>query len=310
MDNDILVVGSMNMDLIVQTNRYPQQGETIFGNDFKLVPGGKGANQALAIGKLGGSVSFIGACGNDYFGDMLLASLKEGKVNVDNVCKVKEHTGIASITVEKNGDNRIIVAQGANSKLTPEIIDAMEKKISRAKIILLQLEIPLETVVRTINIAYSYQTKVILDPAPAQRLPEDIFRKIDYLLPNEGELDLLMRDHCFLHSNEKIDKLLSCGVGTVLVTKGDKGVSLYAKDKQATYQATKVDAVDTTAAGDAFAGAFAYGLQRRWDEDKAIKFANFAAALAVTKLGAQSSLPSREEVIGFIRGRNINEMDY
>ncbi|AZR73752.1 ribokinase [Anoxybacter fermentans] len=305
MKNDILVVGSMNMDLVVQTDRYPKKGETIIGNDFKLVPGGKGSNQALTIGKLGGNVSFIGACGKDYFGDILLSSLKKGGVNTDAVYRLEESTGIAAITIEKNGDNRIIIVQGANSKLTPEMIDTLKNKISRAKIVLLQLEVPLETVIHTIELAHQYNTKVILDPAPARKLPENIYHKIDYLLPNEGELDLLLKDYNLPTLEDKVAQLLDWGVGAVLVTRGEKGISLYTKGMQKTFEAIKVEVVDTTAAGDAFAGAFSLGLYRNWSIEESINYARIVAALTVTKLGAQSSLPDISEVEKFKKEKGL-----
>ncbi|SJZ32788.1 ribokinase [Selenihalanaerobacter shriftii] len=304
-NGDILVIGSMNMDLVVQTGRYPDKGETIIGKDFDQIPGGKGANQALAVGKLGGSVSFIGACGNDNFGDELLSSLKTGGVNVDNVFRVEENTGIAAITVEEDGDNRIIVVSGANSKLSSSMIDKLEDEIKEVEAILLQMEIPLKTIVHTIELAHQYQTTVILDPAPAQELPEDIYEQIDYLLPNEGELELLLQDYNLTTTQEQVDQLLDWGVGTILLTRGKNGIILYTKGRQEHYKAIEVEAVDTTAAGDSFAGAFAYGLQQGWSEEKAIKFGNQVAALVVTKLGAQSSLPTIEDVEEFKQERGL-----
>ena len=305
MHNKVLVVGSMNMDLVVQTERYPQTGETIIGKYFKEIPGGKGANQAVAVGKLGGQVSFIGACGIDHFGDSLISNLEEAGVKTDSIFRLEESTGVAAITVEDSGDNRIVVVPGANGKLRKTMIDKRENEIKEAEVILLQMEIPLETIIHTINLADKYQTTVILDPAPAQKLPEDIYDKIDYLLPNEGELDLLLEDYRFKNRQEKIDQLLSWGVNKVLLTKGKNGITLYTNDEEQDYAAIEVEAVDTTAAGDSFAGAFAYCLQQGWDEEKSIRFANQVAALAVTKLGAQTSLPSLSEVKAFQQERGL-----
>lgn len=306
----ILVVGSMNMDMVFKTDRYPEKGETIIGREFQLVPGGKGGNQASAIGKLGGNVSFISACGHDYYGNILLKSLKENGVDVKNISRIGDTTGVAAITIEGDGDNRIIVIPGANGKITPEIIDEYRKDIQEARVVLLQMEIPLETVLHTIELAYHFKTEVILDPAPAQPLPEEMYRKISYILPNEGELNQLTAGFNLTTREERVKKLLESGVGAVLVTAGENGIFYYTGDGQKHYPAIKVDVVDTTAAGDAFAGAFAFGLQQGWSIDRAIKYANVVGGLTVTRLGAQSSLPSREEVTDFIRRRNINEMDY
>ncbi|MBM7622546.1 ribokinase [Sporohalobacter salinus] len=303
--NEILVIGSMNMDLVVQAETYPQAGETILGSSFDQIPGGKGANQAVAVGRLEGDVGFIGACGNDDFGDKLLTNLNQAGVNIDNIFRTDINTGIAAITVEESGENRIIVVPGANHELTPTKINSLEDRIGQAEVILLQLEIPLETILHIVDLAENYQTKVILDPAPAQKLPEGLYSKVDYILPNEGELDTLIDCYEGTSRDEKIETLLNLGVKKVLLTCGSKGVSLYTKEQQKDYPAVTVEVVDTTAAGDAFAGAFAYGLQQGWNEDRSIKFASQIAALAVTKLGAQSSLPKKREVRKFQQERGI-----
>ncbi|AZO94333.1 ribokinase [Halocella sp. SP3-1] len=293
---NILVVGSMNMDLVVNTDRVPDKGETIIGKSFEQVPGGKGANQAAAVGKLGGRVSFVSACGKDSFGDDLLSSLQDKGVDTSSVFTLDDNTGIAAITVEEDGDNRIIVVQGANASLSPEMIDQVEGKIKEAAYLLLQMEIPLATVIHTIELADFYQTRVILDPAPAQGLPREIYSKIDYLLPNSGELALLLEEYDLRDEEDKIGQLLDWGVKNILITKGSEGVTLYQKGSQQVYPTLKVKAVDTTAAGDTFAGALAFGLQKGWDIDRCISFGNRAAAISVTRAGAQSSIPSFAEV--------------
>lgn len=305
MTDEILVIGSMNMDLVVQTDRSPEKGETLIGREFQTVPGGKGANQAVAIGKLKGDVTFIGACGQDRFGDALLSSLQESGVKIDAVSRFEGASGIAVITIESDGDNRIIVIPGANGRLSPEMIDQMEERIQQARIVLLQLEIPLETVLYTIELAHKYGKTIILDPAPAVPLPEHIYSKIDYLLPNEGELNLLLADHHLTTLDEKAEKLLELGVKGVLVTRGAEGSSLYTKDGLQTFEAVQVKAVDTTAAGDSFAGAFALGLQKNWSLEESINFAKIIAALSVTKVGAQSSLPELEQVELFKREKGL-----
>ncbi len=306
MKQDILVVGSMNMDLVVEAERYPDAGETILGNNFEQTPGGKGANQAVSIGKLKGNVGFIGACGEDYFGDELLTRMKQNGVEVEKVFRAKESTGVANITVEKQGVNRIIVVQGANKCLTPDLIDEFKEEIKKAEIILIQLEIPIETVLQVIELAHKLGTKVILDPAPAQNLPKNIYSKIDYLLPNEGELDQLVADYNLKTETEKINQLLNWGVGTVLVTKGKEGISVYDSQKKEDYQAIELEAVDTTGAGDAFAGAFAFGLKNNYSLRKAVQFANIVAGFSTTKLGAQRSFPDLSELEEFCDQQNLN----
>src|SRR6056297_681602 len=298
MNNEIVVIGSMNMDLVVETDKIPKKGETVLGNKFHQIPGGKGANQAVAAGKLGGNVSFIGACGDDNFGDILLSNLKKEGVNTKNIHRVKENTGIASITVETDGDNRIIVVPGANHLLTPKIITKHADIIKNASVLLLQLEIPINSVEKAIELGDKFETTIILDPAPTQKLNSEIYNKIDYLLPNEGELENLL-DNNNLNLDEKIDELLELGVSNLILTKGKDGITVYNKDNTMNYSSLKVNTVDTTAAGDAFAGALAYSLQRNWNEDKIYKFANKVAAISVTNLGAQSSLPTIKEVNSF-----------
>lgn len=295
--SDIVVVGSMNMDFVYSVDRYPQQGETIFGNGFAVTPGGKGANQAATIGKLGGNVSFVSARGNDIYGEELLVNLQKLGVNVEHVYGFENTTtGVAAITLENEGKNRIIVVPGANNKLSLSTIDNFKEEIIKAQVVLLQFEIPLETVIKTIEIAHEHQTKVVLDPAPARELPEEIYQKIDYLLPNEGEISQLCKGYNLKTEKEKIYKLLDLGVGGIIITKGDQGATYYAKDQIIQQSAIKTDVVDTTGAGDAFAGGFAFGLQKGWDIKDIMKFASCVAGLSVTKKGAQNSLPTMAEV--------------
>jgi ribokinase len=290
----------MNMDLVVETDRYPEAGETILGGDFKQIPGGKGANQALAAAKLGGKVEFIGACGRDNFADLLQNSLSSGGVKLENLFRITDiNTGVAMIVVEQTGDNRIIVSPGANYKLTPELINKVEDQIAAADLILLQLEIPVPTIARIVEIAAAKRTKVILDPAPAVELPHSILAKVDYLLPNEGELNLLLPDSGNKTRAEKIAELFSLGVKNVIVTEGEKGISFYSPEEQFELPALNVQVVDTTAAGDVFAGAFASQLLAANNLEQALNFAIKAAAYSVTKSGAQSSVPTLDELNKF-----------
>ena len=301
----ILVIGSMNMDLVVETERYPEEGETLIGGKFEQIPGGKGANQALAAAKLGDQVEFIGACGDDSFAPKLKSSLKAGGAKIDNIFEIKGvSTGVAVITVDKKGNNRIIVSPGANYELDPEKIEKIKDKIAEAEIILLQLEIPVDTIEKIVEIASKNKTKIILDPAPAQHLSEELLAEIDYLLPNEGELDLLLPEAENKSRAEKIGELLKIGVKNIIVTEGEKGINYYSQNKKLHLETLKVKAVDTTAAGDVFAGAFAASLIAENNLEKALKFAVQAAAYSVTKRGAQSSIPDKKELNEFLAERS------
>jgi ribokinase len=295
----------MNMDLVVETERYPEEGETIIGGKFEQIPGGKGANQALAAAKLGDDVEFIGACGDDSFAPKLKSSLKSGGAEIANIFEVKGvSTGVAVITVDPEGNNRIIVSPGANYELDPARIEKIKDKIIEAEIILLQLEIPVKTIARIVEIASANNTKIILDPAPAQKLSDQILAKVDYLLPNEGELDLLLKDTEVKDRSDQINLLLDKGVKNIIVTEGEKGVNFYNKKEQLHFDSLKVKAVDTTAAGDVFAGSFAANLVKTNDFEEAIDFAVKAAAYSVTKRGAQSSIPDKKELSKFLAERS------
>lgn len=297
----ILVIGSMNMDLVVETEKNPLAGETVVGNTFSQIPGGKGANQACAIGRLQGDVGFIGACGRDEYGNILIDSLKTAGVNVNNIERVDDTTGVAFITVEKGGENRIIIIPGANEHVTKALIAEKEDQIKEANIVLLQLEIPLDTVLYSIEMASRYDTTIILDPAPAYKLPDEIYKKLDFILPNEIEIEGLVTDKRFASTEEKVRRLLEVGVGNVILTKGADGVTLYNKSRKKDFFTEKVKAVDTTAAGDAFAGGLAYSLNSNNNIEKAIKYANVVAGLTVTEFGAQSSLPDNKKIKRYLK---------
>ncbi len=294
----------MNMDLVVKTEDFPRTGETVFGNKFEFKCGGKGANQALTIAKLGGFVNFIGACGRDEFGDRLIKKLNKHGVNTDDVFRVDKKTGIALISIDNKGNNKIIVVPGANNELSITGIDNIREKFKRTDLLLLQLEIPLKTVIRLIELAAEYNTRIILDPAPAAVLPDYIYQYISYITPNESELNHLMKNHKYFSIDETINHLLSCGLEGVILTRGEKGVKFFSRESETEIPAYNVRAVDTTAAGDVFAGSFAFGLQQGWNPLKAIKFASKAAAISVQKLGAQASIPAMEEIKKFKEEKN------
>jgi len=293
------------MDLVVETERYPEEGETIIGGKFEQIPGGKGANQALAAAKLGDEIEFIGACGDDSFAPKLKSSLKAGGAVIDNIFEIKGvSTVVAVITVDKKGNNRIIVSPGANYQLGPDKIEKVKNKIIEAEIVLLQLEIPVATIEKIVEIASENNTQIILDPAPAQKLSDRILAKVDYLLPNEGELDLLLDESESKSRLEKIEELLGIGVKNIIVTEGDKGINYYSKGKNMHLDTLPVKAVDTTAAGDVFAGAFAASLMAENRLKEALEFAVQAAAYSVTKRGAQSSIPDKKELSQFLAERS------
>ena len=294
----ITVVGSLNMDLVVRTPRIPRPGETIIGSDFHTIPGGKGANQAVAAAKLGAEVSMIGRVGADDFGKALLANLNSVSVNSDLVRQDSSAaTGIALITVEDSGENNIVLAQGANMKLSVEDVETTGEIIDRSDMVLLQLESPLQVVEATLRLAKRRGVITVLNPAPAQSLSEEVLRYVDILVPNETETGLLtaLPVETFSQMEEAAEQLRRIGVGTVILTLGERGAFLCSADGNQLFPAYKIQPVDTTAAGDAFVAGFAVALAERGSLLEAVPRGNAAGALAATKFGAQPSLPTRAE---------------
>jgi len=298
----VIVVGSLNMDLVLRAPKIPRPGETVLGSDFKQIPGGKGANQADAASKLGAKTAMLGAVGMDSMGGHLVHSLKKDGVNVAMVLE-KENlpTGVAAIVVEDSGDNAITVAPGANSGFTPEDLEGMEKIFQRAKVMLVQLETPLNTVRKALQMARKNNVTTILNPAPAMELDDEIFSLVDILTPNETELELLSgmetRD---LDEIERAGKhLISKGVSRLIVTLGSQGSMDIGKDFVKVHPAYKVKAVDTTAAGDSYNAALAVSIAKGESIENSIRFATKVGAMAVTKHGAQTSLPLIEDVEAF-----------
>ncbi|MGM0420497.1 MAG: ribokinase [Bacillota bacterium] len=299
MDKNIVVVGSLNMDYVVTCKRLPRPGETLPGSGFARHPGGKGANQAAAAGKLGAGPTFIGARGEDEIGQSLEENLKSLGVKPDLKLSDAE-TGSAHITVTADGQNHIILITGANGRLHPEDIQAKKDIITQADYLLLQLEIPLETVIKTAELAHEAGAEVILDPAPAQKIPPKLLQLVDYLLPNEEELKQLTAgfvDSKNVGQKERAKVLLESGVKNILLTRGAAGVLWLNGELEKTFPAPEVEVVDTTAAGDAFAGALACGLGLGLSLEKAIKLGVYYGSAAVTRPGAQSSLLSRAELL-------------
>jgi ribokinase len=298
MGNHIVVVGSLNMDLVVRTLRHPQIGETVIGHDFHTYPGGKGANQAVAAARLGSKVIMIGKVGNDQFGDALLQAVTTDGVNTQYISRDTEvPTGVAVITVDDLGKNTIVVASGANSHLSPNEIDVSRDAFRGASILLLQLECPLNAVERAIDIAKRSNMQIVLNPAPAQLLDASLLQRVDYLIPNQTELAQLSGQESI---DAAIGVLQGMGVNKLVVTLGEEGSLIVDKGQRIQIPAFKVHAVDSTAAGDAFAGAFAMALGEGMTIQKAAVWGNAAGALAVTKAGAQPSLPWRDELDEFL----------
>jgi len=306
MPKRLLVVGSINLDLVASSKRIPLPGETVSGNTFNTFPGGKGANQAVAAGKLGALVSMIGRIGNDAFGTQLRASLEAASVDTKAVEVVPTSSGIALITTAEDGQNAIVVVPGANRALSPRELEKHLDVIRDAGIILAQLEIPLETIEYLATIAKRENIPLMLDPAPARELPASLLASVDWLTPNETETQtLLQRAGSELRSENVKDaaqQLLSKGCRNVLLKLGDRGCYVALGTGEHTLiPAYRVKAVDTTAAGDAFNGAFATAMVRGSGAVASVKFAAAVAAISVTRHGAQPSMPTQAEVEAFLR---------
>lgn len=303
-NSKILVIGSSNTDMVVKTSRFPASGETILGGDFFMNPGGKGANQALAAKRLGGNVSFLGKIGNDIFGRQAMQSLKEGGVNVDSVrIDPEKPSGIALITVDSKGENSIVVAPGSNDTLLPNDINETFPEFESSDIILLQLEIPLETINYVAEIAHKKKKKVILNPAPATHLSDKLLKNLYMLIPNETEAALLTGISIADEESAKQAALVlkSKGVEVIIITMGAAGAFVMTDEFAKMIKTPKVVAIDTTAAGDTFCGALVAKLSRNSKLEDALNFATAAAAICVTRMGAQPSIPFEEEVDEFLK---------
>ncbi len=299
MAGHIIVVGSLNMDLVVRSPRHPLPGETLLGSDFHTFPGGKGANQAVAAARVGGIVAMVGRVGSDDFGVALLQNLAANGVDTVHVRRDEEAaTGVALITVAANGQNTIVVAPGANGSVVANDVAAARALFGDGDVLLLQLEIPVPAVARAVDEARKRGTRVVLNPAPAQPLDAALLKHVDVLVPNQSELGLLTG--MAVESVEEVTSaamaLRAMGVKNVIVTLGSEGVLVLDETNTSLLPPYAVDVVDTTAAGDAFVGAFAVALGRGATLVEAARWGNAAGALAVTKAGAQPSLPSRAEL--------------
>lgn len=299
--NKICVIGSINMDLVVNVGEMPKKGQTLIGSNFKEVPGGKGANQAVAVSRLGANVCMVGKVGSDGFGQNLLNQLKNNNVDTKYIQIEEGASGVALITVDKNAENAIVVAPGANFKVSKNDIDKNIEAIKESDIVVVQLETPLDTIKYTLKKAKEFGKYTILNPAPAVKLEDSIIENVDLLTPNETELEILSgvsinnEDDILDAAKTMIEK----GVKELIVTLGSKGSLYINKDKSMFKKSYKVEAVDTTAAGDSYTGALSVAFSKNEDIETAMDFASIVGALCVTKEGAQSSLPTLEEVNKF-----------
>jgi len=297
MAKPVVVVGSVNMDLVVRCARLPRPGETIIGRNFRCIPGGKGANQAVAAARLGASVEFIGCVGNDAFGDQALAALRAEKIGVDHLRRVEGvASGVAVISVADNGDNSIAVAPGANHALSVSDIGAARECIGAGAMLVCQLESPLPVVLCAIEIAAAARVPVLLNPAPAQPLPDTLLGMVSLLVPNEGEAAALAGAGEAAGPLDSALALRRRGARTVLVTLGADGVLVADERGCVQHRAYPAHAVDTTGAGDAFVGALAAACAAGDDLESAVDFAQRAAAFSVERHGAQAAMPRRNEL--------------
>lgn len=304
---EVLVVGSSNTDFVISTERLPTPGETLQGGTYFRTAGGKGANQAVAAARAGAQVTLVAHIGQDNFGKQTLIGLQKEGIDISKIfAETDLPSGLAFVLVDAQGENSIVVAPGANAALLPSHIEAVESSFARADICLLQLEIPLETVSCSISLATKHNLPVILNPAPAQKLPREILSELFLLTPNETEVEILtgIRPNTDKDAIKAAKILQAQGVKTVLITLGARG-SLLVTDLEIYRLPTfPVKVKDSTAAGDAFNGALAYSLGSGVPFKKAIRFASCAGALAVTQLGAQPSLPTKQQIENFLYKEN------
>ncbi len=296
--NRIVVIGSANTDMVVKAKTLPMPGETLLGGTFFMNAGGKGANQAVAAARLGGNVTLVAKVGNDIFGKQTIEGLKKENINTDYVFTDEASpSGTALIMVNEEGENYIVVAPGANAELLPADIEIV-KNISEAEIILMQLEIPLETIIAVARKAKANNQKVIINPAPAQKLDDELLNDLFFITPNESEATFLtgiqVTDET--SAEKAADVFLKKGVKNVVITLGKQGAYFQNSILKLKIDAPVVKALDTTAAGDTFSGALTVALTENMDLEKAIKFAAKAASISVTRLGAQASIPYRNEI--------------
>ena len=305
---NIVVVGSLHMDLTIKAKTIPRLGETVLGDQFKMSPGGKGANQAVAAAKLGANVTLIGRVGSETFGTDLIRNAGQHGINTRFIMQDKEtQTGLALIMVDQKGNNIIAVFPGADMTCNKEDIDRADSVIESADILLAQLETPFHVVQHAIQKAFQCGVKVILNPSPARTLPEDVLRKVYILTPNESEAEILSGTSItdLSSARKAITEILKKGTEGIVLTLGKEGALVGTKRETVHVKSPKVNPVDTTGAGDAFCGALAVAISSGENLEEAVVYANYAGALATTKMGAQEALPTREELERFMREKGL-----
>lgn len=305
---NIVVVGSLHMDLTIRAKTIPRLGETVLGDQFKMSPGGKGANQAVAAAKLGANVTLIGRVGSEAFGTDLMRNAGQHRINTKFIVQDKEtQTGLALIMVDQKGNNIIAVFPGADMKCSKEDIDRADSVIKSADILLAQLETPFPVAQHAIQKAFQYGVKVILNPSPAHTLPEDVLRNVNVLTPNESEAEILSGNSItdLSSARKAITEILKKGAENIVLTLGKEGALVGTKAEVVHVKSPKVNPVDTTGAGDAFCGALAVAISSGENLEEAVVYANCAGALATTKMGAQEALPTREELERFMREKGL-----
>ena len=299
----VLVIGSFMMDHVVQTSRIPEDGETVIGTSFARFPGGKGANQAVAAARLGADVTMVGKVGDDNYGDEFLSILNAENINTANILRDKHHpTGVGSVTLDKQGNNRIIVIPGANLNYLPEELEQVKDIIVEAGVVVLQLEMDITTVEKAAEMAYDLSVPVILNPAPAQKLNDKLYSKVTYLTPNETEAEFLsgIPVNDISSAKKAAEVLLNKGVKNVILTLGDNGALIANQQGLSHISGFSVKPVDTVGAGDSFNGALAFGIVHGMELPESVRLANAVGALTVTKKGAIPSLPYYQDVLPYL----------
>lgn len=305
----LCVIGSLNMDLVTTVDKFPKPGETIFGDTFQTFTGGKGANQAVALGRLGADVLMVGKIGNDIYGTKYLEVLKNNKVRQDAVhIENGMSSGVAVIQVNSEGENNIVVVPGANDEVDIKYIESKWSIIEKSDIFLFQLEIPMITVIDTMKKLKAQGKIIILDPAPASKLPDEILKYIDYITPNETEIEILAEKKIESEEDLKLAAhiLLDKGIKVVIAKLGSKGACIITKDEYMNIPGFKVDTIDTTAAGDSFNAGFAFALAQEKTLEECVKFGNAVGAISTTALGAQEAMPTYKLVSKFMDDKKNN----
>ena len=303
----ILVIGSANTDMVIKADHLPLPGETLIGGDFFMNAGGKGANQAVAAVRAGGSVTFIAKVGNDIFGEEAIQLFRKEGIDTSYILSDPHRaSGVALITVDKNGENTIVVASGANANLTSQELDSIRSIIEQSSIILMQLEIPIDAVTHVTKLAKSKNSMVVLNPAPACVLPQDLFTHVSIITPNETEAEILtgIKVNDIEGAKLAAEILAKKGIGTVIITLGAKGALVLEKSVFTHVPTIPVNAIDTTAAGDVFNGALVAALSESKSVVDAVTFACAAATISVTRLGAQTSAPYRNEIDDWVNNQD------